>query len=178
MASEIAESIRNILNKNSVATSSVLIIVIVAVLIYAAYSLGFLGRKSGPDPATTKAFFIDEETGEIEVHMANEIPPLVGKSGKPTVVRAFFFTNSTDEAKKFVYLERYTPEGKQAAETLRTGQPPTAELLESLRRGMQVRSPEPNAPWYYVQTPEGQNVVNAIGTLDPDISKIRPVNPK
>lgn len=176
MGSETAEKIRKTLNQNAFASAIALVIATAAILIYAGYAAGYLGRRGGPDPATMKAFFMDEETGEIEIHLVREIPPLPGKSGNPTVVLARYFTTSTDEAKKLIYLERYTPECKLAIESSH-GAPPNLEVMDALRRGTQVRSPEPGAPWYSVDTREGRAVVNAVAALDPDPSKVRMVSP-
>ena len=178
MASAIAERFRHAVNRNPVGTGVVLLTMLAAVLLYSAYSVGYLGRTAGPDLATMKAFFMDEETGEIEIRLASEIPPLTGKSGQPTVVLARFFTATTDDARKLIYLERYTPEGKQAKEATRNGRPPTMEEMEALRRGTQVRFPERNSPWVFVDTPQGHAVLNAVSALAPDVNKVRAVFPK
>ena len=179
MASEIVERIRDTVKKNSLATGIVILIMIAAAVLYAAYALGYLGQKqAGPDLATMKAFFMDEETGKIEIHPVSEIPPLTGESGKPTVVVARFFTDSTDDARKLIYLERFTPEGKLAKEATRDGRPPTLEEMAALRGGTQVRSAEPNSPWVFVDTPEGHAILKSVSALNPDVNKVRPVFPK
>lgn len=171
-------NIRNALNKNSIVTSIVLIVVIITLLIYGAYYMGYLGSGGGHTQASSKVFYFDEENGNIEIRSATELPPLAGRSGNPTLVRAHFFTTSTDSAKKLMYVERYTPEGKAALEATGTGQPLSNAGMEALRSGPQVRAPEPNSPWYFQNTPEGQAIINSFATLDPDASKIRVVVPR
>jgi hypothetical protein len=178
MATAITENIRNALNKNSVATAIVLIIIIVSVLIFAAYSLGYLGGNRGREPATMNAFFMDEETGMVEIRLASEIPPLIGKSGKPTVVLARFFTSSSDDSRKLIYLERCTPEVKLAVESARSGPTLSMEASEALHHGTQVRAPEPNSPWYSAESRDGQAVMNAVSALNSDAGKVRAVLPK
>jgi len=178
VASQIAERIRNALNQNRIVGSAALVLVILAMLMYTVWSLGYFGRHASRDAATpTKAFFMDEETGEISVHPANEIPPLLGKSGKPTVVRAFFFTASTNAARKMVFLQRYSLEAKQAMDASHNGQRLSPEEMSLVVRGPQVRAPEPNSPWHDLATLEGQAIVNSVSDLDPDRKKIHAVNP-
>jgi hypothetical protein len=179
MTSNSAGGVRNLLNKNGLATAIVLIIVIVAVALYTAYALGYLRHNGVPDPATTKLFFIDEDTGDVEIHSAQDCPPLPGKAGKSTVVRAHYYTTSTDDARVLVYLERCTPEVKAAQDALGPHDPITPDMIETRNQGTQVRLPQGNTPWYSVQTPQGQELVTrAVMALDADARKIREVFPK
>src|SRR5690348_9973430 len=50
--------------------------------------------------------FIDDETGKPSVHSINEVPPLIGDSGKPTVVRAVFTSGRDGSERTLLYLEK------------------------------------------------------------------------
>jgi len=175
-----ALEIRSKLQKGNLAVP-LLIIFIIAVLgagVYAARSLGLFAPGLRPNKRIAKEYFIDEETGDVDARSVSEIPPLPGKSGKPTVVIAHYFTTTTDAAKKLMYLQRYPLPTKHALEAQRDGQPLTTDDLNALNEEFEVRLPEPNSPWYPEDTPEGLSIVNTITTLDPDIRKVRQVYPK
>jgi len=109
----------------------------------------FLGNRN-------LAFFVDEETGEESVHAVSEIPPLVGKSGKPTVVKALKFSTDGGKTAKAHYYLKYTEESKAELESLAATDPQAeARRMTLEREGLQVRSPAPESPWVRLHSSEG-----------------------
>ncbi len=111
-------------------------------------------------PEWPAAFYIDEETGKITTRASNELPPLIGESGKPTVVRAIYLTPS-DIGHKFVaYYEKYTDEAiarvKAVASTSAIGAPPP------VRGGILIRRPDAGSLWLNADSAEGQKLLEAI----------------
>ena len=141
---------RNILNKFGI---PIAIIIIFAAGIYAWRSThkgaGNLGNIS-------LGFFVDEVTSEESVHRLSEIPPLPGKDGNPTVVRAMKYSCDAGANPKTIYLLKYTPEALTDLQTLPVDDPRRPTVFFS---GQLVRSPEAGAKWVPLQSPEGEEVI-------------------
>jgi len=116
----------------------------------------FLGKPSHPAPPT-HCFFVDEVTGEAVVEPIDAIPPLPGKDGSPTLVRAVYYTLGRDDEKQLAYMEKHSEEGRAAA-VARASDPnimgPPPQLL--------VRGPEAGSKWVLRDSEEGMKVMNVL----------------
>jgi hypothetical protein len=115
----------------------------------------------------SKGFFVDEETNDESVHSIDEIPPLMGKSGRPTVVRAMKFSCDNGRNPKTIYLLKYTPE---AQEQLKAMQPDDLNRSNVMTKGELLRLPAPGSPWVSAESDEG-----AIVRTLPDCPDRRPI---
>lgn len=105
-----------------------------------------------PRPASDKAFYVDEETGEESVRPMTEHPPLPNANGKLTIVEASKFKWGK-EGIKTLYLFKYSDRAKELLEN--SPEQASAYAME-IDRGKLYRSPEPGSPWYPVDTPEAR----------------------
>lgn len=146
-------AIRDTVNANSKVVALVLIVVIVVALAYLIKS-NFM--RNTP-VFSTKGYFIDEETGEVKVLEKSQHAPLLGASGKPTVVRVYYFTCTSCKERKPIYYEKFTDEAKAIIDRPDRNQwTPQDETI--VRMGTMIRSPEPNSPWYNVMTKEANDI--------------------
>jgi hypothetical protein len=108
-------------------------------------------------------YFIDEETGKEYVRNMSEIPPLLGDSGRPTVVRAHFFSCDGGKTRKIAYLESYTEEGKVAYKALLAirDRPPPEDLLAKVLHETLVRRPGKGEPWVRGDLPAALEIANS-----------------
>jgi len=128
-------------------------------------------------PSWPMAYYQDEETGEVTIRPANEIPPLLGRSGRPTVVRVVYLTASTVDKKFVGYFEKFTDEA-------RARQTPTAagngaiSLVPFTMAGILIRRPEAGSPWVGADSPEGLKMIEAIYRPKPDAPVLRSCLPE
>jgi hypothetical protein len=101
------------------------------------------------------AFYVDEETSEELVRPVTEIPPLIGKSGKPTLVRATKISCDGGKTSRIAFLESFTPEAQAQLKTL---PPESTQRIDVIRRGAIIRLPEPGSPWVLDSSSEGQRI--------------------
>jgi hypothetical protein len=143
------QRLREQLNRHPV-MASLLTAALVGSLIYAAVR--------NPAPPTPRGDFIDETTGESMVRSIADVPPLPGKDGGLTVVRAYYSVPTGDGQRKLLYLQKYSPETKAYLEQYlkehRTGQPQFPDPQTAIL----VRKPEAGSPWVPLETPEGRAI--------------------
>ena len=103
--------------------------------------------------------FYDEATGEGVERSIRDVPPLKGKGGEMTVVRAGYRTEA-DGARKLAYLEKYSDQAKAEVEKHLRGEaegppniPPDGHL---------VRRPEPGSPWAPINSRQGREIVTGV----------------
>jgi len=153
--------------------------VIIGVAIVGAMVLAVTRGCSNKPPTEVvkymKAFYMDEETGEESVHSAAELPPLLGKSGKPTLVKAYKFT-AGDGKDVIVYLEKYSD---QAIEELKSSETDDMRKADLTMSGLLIRLPGEGNKWLAKNSPLGQKILTeAFGVLQRDGGKVEPVYPK
>jgi len=177
MVSAIVERIRDTIKKNPRATGIVIVIMIVTALLYATCSLGNFGRNVGLGVAATKAFFMDEETGAIEIHPALKFPAQGQVRQLHRRPRAFFHDQHRRRQEthlpRTLYARRQAGQGsdprRPAADHGGNGGPsqrhPGAYLRKELAMG-------------FHRHPEGHAVLNGVSALNPDVNKVRPVFPR
>src|SRR5580704_8056215 len=96
-----------------------------ALLVAAALVIYFFYLRKGSGP-TNLAYYIDEETGEESIHPRTDLPPLIGKSGRPTVVEEFKFTCDGGSTVKVAYYFKFTDSAKKRFDDLvASGKKPT-----------------------------------------------------
>jgi hypothetical protein len=116
------------------------------------------------------AFYVDEETGEEVARPAEEYPPLIGKSGKPTLVRVVKFTCDDEKTVTTAYYEKYSDEAKRLLEQKDNPHAPDIAF-----RGLLVRSPEKGSPWVPQTSGPGAELLSRVKCDDP--KKLRIVGP-
>jgi len=127
-------------------------------------TLGFIIYQQLPTglPDWPPAYFIDEETGVVTIQNADLIPPLPGKDGNLTVVKAIYLTSGTDDKKFLAYYEKYTEETREKVAKAKSSARGPLGILPGVREGMLVRSPSAGSPWVLASSPEGVKLMNSI----------------
>jgi hypothetical protein len=103
--------------------------------------------------------FIDEETGQLSAQPITAVPPLLGRSGKPTVVRAIYAGAQNSAGRKLLYLEKYRSDAKVYMEEYHrssTKGPPNVPHPET---AVWVRLPEQGSAWVPRDSEAGQQIV-------------------
>jgi hypothetical protein len=138
--------------------------IIAGAVVVTVLSFWFFRPLSGPRSAATKAYYVDEETGEKSEQPIGSIPPLMGKSGKPTLVRVVMVScqsNGKNAQEKF--YQRYAPQAHAKIMELQgTSDPDRLMELDDLKaRAEQVRLPAPGSKWVLATSEEGQKIRDA-----------------
>jgi len=163
---------RDVINKYAYPIAGV---VLVFALLFAAFQCR--GKSHAPEVAKYfKAFFIDEETGEESVRSVNDYPPLMGKSGKRTVVRAYKFTNDGGKTVVIGYLEKYSDEAIEVLTTSKNA----GHKMNILNAGPLIRLPSANQEWVERNSPAGKELLDAsfAAMRQSGGGKLEPVYPK
>jgi hypothetical protein len=149
-------NLRNTVNQHPVVFGIVLGLVLLAVFLrYYLWS-----RPPGRVvPLAVNAYYVDEATGQESVQPANLVPPLPGADGKPTVVRAVFFSADGGQTRIAGYYEKYTPEAKALLENPARDMQDRALAL-TIDAGHLIRSPAPGSPWNWLHAPEAAVLVH------------------
>jgi len=134
---------------------------VVALFVLAAVVL-FINLRGGSSVTGNMnlAFFIDEETGTESKLPASELPPLMSKDGKPSVVgvaKFGFQDNKTGKIieERVVYYYKFTPEAQEALKTMDKHAPERQDVFFT---GQLVRSPQPDSKWVPYKSDEGMAV--------------------
>ncbi|MCL5946258.1 MAG: hypothetical protein M1472_05320 [Planctomycetes bacterium] len=156
-------NLRNTINENSAVVS--IIAAVVAIVAIAFIVRNFIQT---PNYGPTTAYYYDTSDGSVQVLPRSKYPPLIGKTGKPTLVWAEYYTCSSCSDKKLAYLEKYSPQAKKAMEQLQAeannpktkGMPPNFAMMQMAMAGggMLVRSPQKGSQWYPLESPEGMRI--------------------
>jgi hypothetical protein len=136
--------------------------ILVLVLLVAA--IAFVAWRHGSSHInTTTTFFIDEETGEESIRSVHDVAPLLGKSGKPTIVQVFKFTCDGGKTVKTAYYSKFTDGMKSQLEAVyQANKTPDFDTTQ----GMLIRSPEKGSTWVHWGTPEASKVLSALSCPD------------
>ncbi len=131
------------------------LVALVILLLAAAVWFVFLRSPSGPN--TSKAFFIDDDTGEEQVLSLAEYPPRVNpRTGKSTLVQEVKYTCDGGKTVRVAYLVKYTDGLKQRLEKAFKEQGKPAGV--DVSGGTWVRSPDKNAKWVPAGSQDGTTV--------------------
>ena len=139
------------------------ILVSAALLLLAAAAAIFYAPSRTTHINLTSTFFIDEETGEESIQSTKNVPPLLGKGGKPTIVQVFKFTCDHGKTIKTAYYLKYADSTKRSLEEARAANK-TPDFDPT--QGMFIRSPEKGSPWVHWGTPEASKVLSALDCPD------------
>jgi hypothetical protein len=126
-------------------------------------------KPAAADVNQVKAFYIDEDTGAESVLPITSVPPLLGATGKPTLVQAFKYSCDGGKTTKVAYLMKYTDAGKQYLESKKKNQP-----FAFLGANTLVRSPDPGSPWVPQNSKEGAQVI----VVNCPTGQYQTINPK
>ena len=91
---------------------------IAAVLLIAAGGIFYYFGGHRGYHAINSSYFVDEETGEESVHPLTDIPPLIGKSGKSTLVREVKYSLDGGKTVKVAYYLKFNDATKKKLEDL------------------------------------------------------------
>jgi hypothetical protein len=149
---------RQLLQKYGYAIAAGLI-VLAGILIF------FRSSSTSKEGDPSKAFFVDEETNEEMILPTTEIPPLLGKGGKPTVVKAFKYTCGSPSDAKVYYFLKYTEEAQAKLKSMPADDPNRYDVVE---KGELVRSAQPGSPWVRARDPRA-NEVKSIPECTPGV---------
>jgi hypothetical protein len=146
------KGLRQWISERPVLTSALALIVIAGAIVYTV-------RHAHPhDEATFD--FIDEETNKPSIHSIDAVPPLIGDSGKPTVVRAIYSGPPGSDGRKILYLEKYSDASKAVMEKYHEehqhGPPPIPDPATAVW----VRLPLPGSPWVTRDSTQGHRIIN------------------
>ena len=136
------------------------IVVVLGIIVY------FILRHT-PSPGARAgnaryAFFIDEETGAESVLIQPQIPPLMGKSGRPTVARAVKFSCDGGRTAQVLYLFKYTDAAQAELKSL-----PDNDTAADFRRadleahGTLIRAPAAG-PWVPGDSQEAETLTTPV----------------
>jgi hypothetical protein len=143
-------------------------IVLSVALLVAAVGVTIYFRPKGFHPPE-KAFFFDEETGEELIRPAGDIPPLPGKSGKPTIVREFKYSLDGGKTAKVGYYFKYTDDWKKKIEDAHAKGGDVDGVLGEL-----IRSPEKGSKWVSIGSDEAQPIVHPDIPANADVMIMNP----
>ena len=167
----VLESLRSAMNTKgatAVAAAAVVVLSVACVIVYRQLA----GSKPPAPPAGS--YYLDESAWDPAnpvIRPASEIPPLAGSGGAMTLVRAVYYTESTDAEKKLAYVEKYLPEAREVLLKNRSD-------MKAENDGAVVRESEPGLPWVKRYSAEGLRVVNKFSVQNAsDRSKFRIVLP-
>jgi len=102
--------------------------------------------------------FVDEVTRETTVRSVLDVPPMIGKEGGPTLVRAIYENDSA--GKKLVYLQRYDEAAKNCLERWNAGKErPSPAGLTNIEEGQLVRGVGKGSAWVRADSEDGVRVI-------------------
>jgi hypothetical protein len=103
----------------------------------------------GEEAPKHKMFFVDEETGEEAVQLAADLPPVMGKNGKETLVQGVYMSGDGGQTRQLVFLMKYSPEAKAVMKKIyaNTRYLPSDSERQIMEQGTFYRLPDKNSPW-------------------------------
>jgi hypothetical protein len=129
-------------------------IVLVVALLVAAGGVTYYFRSPGFHPSKG-AYYFDEETGEEMARPGTDVPPLIGKGGKPTIVREFKYSVDGGKTSKVAYYFKYTDDWKKKLEEAQAHGGSVDAVLGEL-----IRAPAPGSKWISFGSDEAQPIVH------------------
>ncbi len=172
-------NLRQTINENAAVMSIIAVVVVILTIAYLVHEYVY---HPLPNASTALSYYYDTSDQKLLALPANQYPPLIGKTGKPTVFLAICYTCSTSAHKKIAYLEKYSEEFKSAMEKMlkiqasfnngTSGVSPDNQAVQQQMQQLQmqlrtatqmggamlVRSVKPGSHWYPTQSPEGQRI--------------------
>jgi hypothetical protein len=139
-------------------------------LLALAGAIVYYGMKGTRPHASSMAYFIDEETGEESTRPVNDIPPLLGKGNRASVVREVKY--SVDGKVKTAYYYKFTDAMKKKIEGVIAGGGNIGDM--DVGPGQLVRSPDPGSKWVNVVSEGGQSVSHIDLSQGKDIQVVVP----
>lgn len=108
------------------------------------------------------AYFIDTADGSLTIRPRSDIPPLVGKTGKLTVVLGVFYSCGSCKDKRLAYLLKYTKAEQERLQRLQRRSPgdrTTQIAAIQAFEGMLVRRPANGSRWFPASSPTGTQIM-------------------
>jgi hypothetical protein len=155
--------LRTTVNEHAKGVSLGLAIFILLISMVSLWS--YMRRPALAQKAVRYAYFVDEETGRETYEPIRAVPPLTGASGKPTLVRAFFYSCDGGKTRIAAYYDEYLPEAKKLLEAHQE-KGMDAATYEQVESGHVVRSPGNGAPWVPFSSVVGMQVRNSFHCAD------------
>jgi hypothetical protein len=157
-------AIREALNKYGA-----LVIIVAVALAGGAWYL-FQARSNA---IPSKEFYIDEETGEEVALDIKSAAPLIGKSGKPTLVRVVKFSCDNGKTVKVGYYSKFDEKTKEHLDAMNSGKIPYDSNYLSVY-GMYIRAPAKGSPWVKYDSPEASQIKMTMQCPNGNIEMIFP----
>ena len=120
-----------------------------------------------------KHFYVDDETGEETVLASDQLPPLPGKDGRPTLVKAFKFTADGEKNVVTAYLQKYSDEAIEKLKNMADDDLLKRDLLDN---GRMIRLPGTGQKWVPINSPAGEKLRENISI--PGGGRLEAVYPK
>lgn len=149
-------------------------VALISVLLVASVVLGWRWLRPGPKTGKpTSYYFYDTANDQLSTAPANRLPPQIGATGKPTLVRAVMLTCTGCGDRRLAYLLKYTAAAKKARRLL--DQPPAASAPPALAadyasrlsdrklqvsEGTLVRLPAQGSPWVLAMSAAGATLIH------------------
>jgi len=106
----------------------------------------------------TQAFYVDELSGDESLGDINGVPPLTGKTGKPTLCKAMKYTCDGGKTKTTYMLIKFPPHVQQEINSLSKDDPVQDMKRAKLLEDYWVRGPAKDSQWVPVKSPKGQEL--------------------
>jgi hypothetical protein len=135
---------------------------VAAGLIVLAAIITFATRRGGPPSVPTRAYYIDDLTGEESIQSATAIPPLDNKDGKPNLVQVVKISCDGGRNPQVAYYRKYHPKAKQIIEQYQNDPNHIDEVERARSEGELVRLPQAGSPWVKAMSEEGEKVISSI----------------
>ncbi|MCL2647026.1 MAG: hypothetical protein FWD61_08470 [Phycisphaerales bacterium] len=159
---------RDLINKYAYPIAGVAIVLAILLFIFNHKKSIILTEQ---DVKAIKTFYVDDETGEEVVLPANELPPRMGKNGKPTLVKAHKFTRDGGQTEVIAYLEKYSDEAAAALKSMPDSDSGKPGLLD---HGRMIRLPGEGQKWVPIDSPEAEAIRATPIPGDGRLEEVRP----
>jgi hypothetical protein len=109
-------------------------------------------------------FYVDEVTMEESLQSPVAVPPLLGKTGKPTLVQAIY-VRPVGGTNRLAYLRKYSAEGKRQLDEQLSAIPASrvpVPLVDGQLVLPKILIKEPSAVWVELDSPEGQAILQRV----------------
>ena len=135
--------------------------------------LVYYGMAGRAGRVPTRAFFFDEESGEELARPNTDVPPLMGKSGKETVVETFKYSCDGGKTSVVAYYYKFTPEMKRKLESTPMNERGT---VDGTGGELKVRlSRRWRREWVPMRSEQGQQIITNINCPPgKDVSRVFP----
>ncbi len=156
-------AIREVLNKNAAVVTIGSVVIIAIVLVYAFWPKDRAGKINLSD----QVYFYDLNTGSLIYAPRDSVPPIDTESGPNAGVKAVVAScgGCGENEREIVWMERWTPQGKQAYVAERDRRQAAGQPLRGIdMRGLEMRTPAEDR-WFPREGSQGLAIQQHIMTM-------------